>query len=99
MNGTGISTPKLTCFFALAGSILTAEAATPDYFPLQTGNSWAYRITQAGQNQSGTINVADTVSQNGQTYFRLQFFDRDLLVRQDDAGSLLSYDPDSKQET
>src|SRR4051812_32997521 len=99
MHGIRTSTRRLPLFLALAGSLFTAEAATPDYFPLQTGNSWAYRISQGRQTTAGTINVGSTVSANGQTYYQLQFFDRSVMLRQDASGSLLAYDSESKQES
>ncbi|MBC7924528.1 MAG: hypothetical protein H7039_02630 [Bryobacteraceae bacterium] len=74
-------------------------AATPDYFPLQTGNSWAYRVSQGRlPGRSAAVNVGEQVSAGGRQYFKVQFFERDFLVRQTEDGSLVSWNSDAKSE-
>ncbi|MDZ4798791.1 MAG: BsuPI-related putative proteinase inhibitor [Bryobacteraceae bacterium] len=66
---------------------------------MQTGNSWMYRVTQGRINRPGAVNVGEAVEVEGRQYYKLQFFDRDLLVRQIEDGSLLSWDADTKKES
>ena len=68
MNGTRISTAKLIGLLFAAAAIC---AAAPDYFPLQVGNSWAYRVTQGRLSRPGTINVEAKETIEGREYFRV----------------------------
>ncbi len=95
MSGKRISTAKrltglLTRIVTIgaAAALLAAAAPQSDYFPLQTGNNWAYKITQARLSRAGAINVGEAVEIEGRQYYRLQFFERELLVRQAEDGSL-----------
>lgn len=66
-------------------------AASPDYFPLQVGNSWVYKVVQGRTVAADqTISVEGTETQNGREYFRLQVFGRKQLVRADETGSLFT---------
>jgi hypothetical protein len=99
MRGTKTTTTRLTCLLTLAAASCTA-AALPEYFPLQTGNSWVYRVTQGRTNRApAAINVGETVSADGRTYYRVQYFERELLLRQADTGSLMVWNADTKQES
>src|SRR5687767_14952877 len=84
-----------TLLFLSAASL---SAASPEYFPLQVGNSWVYRATQARISSVQTIAVQGTENVSNRTYYRVQFFERSVLVRQADDGSLVSYDPTTRQE-
>ncbi len=96
MRGTKITTLKLTCLLTLAAAL--PGAAATEYLPLQPGNSWAYRVTQGRVSRVGAINVGEAVTVEGRQYYKLQFFDKDLLVRQAEDGSILSYDTEAKTE-
>lgn len=95
MNGTKISIAKLTCVFAAAAAL---HGATPEYFPLQVGNSWAYRVTQGRISRPGTINVEALQTIEGRDYYRVNFFEQPVFIRYAENGSLLKYDADTKQE-
>ena len=85
----------------IAASLLIAGAAFgagPDYFPLQVGNSWVYRVTQGRFSQPGAVNVERTERVDGRDYYRVSFFNDSLLIRQTADGSLLKYDPETKTE-
>lgn len=79
----------------LAGGLL---AGGSDYFLLQTGNSWAYQITQGRLSRPSAINVEGVESIEGRDYFRVSFFEQSLLLRQQQDGSILQYDRESKAE-
>jgi hypothetical protein len=91
----GIRTITVSTLIFSAASF---AAAGPEYFPLQVGNSWVYRATQARINSVQTIAVQGVENIDSRTYYRVQFFERSVLVRQTDDGSLVSYDPTSRQE-
>jgi hypothetical protein len=96
MNGTRTSIARLTCLLAAAAAL---HAAVPEYFPLQVGNSWAYRVTQGRMSRPGTINVEALQTFEGRDYFRVNFFEQQVFVRTSDNGSLLKYEPATKQES
>src|SRR3954452_15311733 len=98
MHGIKTFTHRLAIVLGLA-TASSAPAATPDYLPLQSGNSWAYRVTQGARSRPGTINVGQLVSVSGTQYFSLQFFERNVLVRLGEDGSILAYDPETKSES
>src|SRR3954452_1066906 len=81
---TLLSVAAVTCFAA-------------DYLPLQTGNSWLYRAEGRGTT-AATVNVGSVITINGRDYYQVQFFDRNLLVRQAENGSLLQYSTYTKTE-
>jgi hypothetical protein len=74
--------------------------ATPaDYLPLQVGNSWVYKATQGRLNRVRTIAVEAVENIEGRAYYRIQFFnEQTVLARQTPEGSLMRYDPETKQE-
>jgi len=78
--------------------VAALQAAATDYFPLQVGNSWAYRVTQSQTTRPGTINVEAQQTIEGRTYYRVNFFEQTLYLRYAENGSLLKYDPDTKQD-
>lgn len=100
MRGTKTTINKLIVVSLLSLTAATClPAASTDYFPLQPGNSWAYRVTR-GRNvtSSATINVGDAVQVDGRQYYRLEYFSRNLLVRQADDGNVMQYNTDTKAE-
>jgi hypothetical protein len=96
MNGIRTSIAKLACVFAAAAAL---QGATSDYFPLQVGNSWVYRVTQGRSTRPASINVEAVQPLNGADYYRVNFFDRIVYLRYSPVGSVLRYDPETKQET
>ena len=73
-------------------------AAGQEYFPLEAGNSWVYRVTQGRTSRSGTIDVLGREALEGREYFRVRFFENNLLLRYAENGSLFVYDPEAKQD-
>lgn len=96
MNGTKIFTLKAFSLLAFAAA---SYAAVPEYFPLQPGNSWAYRVTQGRQSSPGTINIGDIRTVQGRQYYEVQFFERNVLIRQDADGSLFAWDRETNTES
>lgn len=92
MNGLRTFTASLLLIGAT-----TAEAA--DYFPLQVGNSWAYRVTQGRFSRPGTVNIERIERVDGRDYYRVAFFEQSLLLRQGEDGSLIKYDAEIKSES
>ena len=100
MPGIKTSIAKTLLLFSAATlSGVNLAAATPEYFPLQVGNSWVYRSTLARSSRVQTISVDAIESVNGRQYFRVQFFERPLLVRAGEDGSLYVYDTETNQES
>ena len=82
MRGTKTITASL--FFAAAISSL---AATPEYFPLQTGNTWAFRGTARWFNSAPqTVEVQGTERFRDRDYSRVSFFGRTVYLRPTDTG-------------
>jgi len=99
MRGTKTIINKLFVTTLLSlGAAASLSAASNNYFPLQSGNSWAYRVTQGRSVKTATINVSEAVTVENRQYYRLQFFDGDFLVRQTEDGSLVRYNSDTKTE-
>ena len=73
MNGTRIFIASLL----VAGAAIGAPA---DYFPLQVGNSWAYRVTQGRLSRPGAVNIERIERVEGRDYFRVDFFEQPLLI-------------------
>jgi hypothetical protein len=73
-------------------------AAATEYLPLQVGNSWVYKATQGRFSGVQTVAVEALETIEGRNYHRVQFFERTVYVRQTEDGSLMSYDPETKQE-
>ena len=95
MNGTRISITRLIGLLFAAAVLCTAAT---DYFPLQVGNSWAYRVTQGRMSRPGTINVEARETIDGRGYFRVNFFEEIVYLRQVESGSIMVYDRETKQE-
>jgi hypothetical protein len=83
----------------LLGSALRAQPA--DYFPLQVGNSWLYRMIGgrlAADDRYRSISVDGTESIGDQEYFRVNYFGRLVLLRQAADGAIIMYDRESATE-
>jgi hypothetical protein len=70
---------------------VAALAAQPDYFPLQTGNQWTYRV--AAQDRSFTLEVTGTQTHAGQTYYTVEGFRSGTAwLRMAEDGTLYAWD-------
>ena len=75
-----------------------ALAQQPDYLPLQVGNQWVYRSQQRGQPL--VMEVLKSGVFDGNTYYLTRnFLNSDAWLRTRDGGTLVSYDPNTKQES
>ena len=85
----------LRLVFALVSSIGLLSAA--DFFPLQQGNTWTYRI--AGTGQTFQIQVGYPVFMNQHVYHVLRgYLAEPALVRIDEHGNLVAVDEETGQE-
>jgi hypothetical protein len=75
-----------------------ALPADPDYFPLQPGYSWVYKLTQGIGSDIAVIDVGPTQNFNGADYAGVNFFGRNVWLRAKDDGTLMEYDASTKQE-
>src|ERR687883_51818 len=80
-----------TKIFILSSIAVALTAATPDYFPLQVGNSWLYKGGQS-------IEVTGTETINEQTYYTVTIFGRSVLVRSSADGVLVTYNRETATE-
>jgi hypothetical protein len=85
--------------FAFSAS-LSLQAAS--YLPLQTGNSWLYRLKPAGVAAGDpyrSISVGNRESLAGHEYYDVTWFGRQVLLREDPAtGAVLAFDRASGSE-
>ena len=83
----------------MVSGVLRAEPA--DYFPLQVGNSWLYRMS-TGRVASGDIyreiSVDATESIDEQQYYSVNYFGRPILLRADGENGIVLYDRQSGTE-
>jgi hypothetical protein len=93
MSGTRIFTASL---FILASASL---AAAQDYFPLQVGNQWVYRLTSGVGASSQVAEVTRTAAFGGRQYVFYSGLEGGLYLREGDDGSLYAWDPQSQSET
>jgi hypothetical protein len=85
------------CLGALLGVVPTF--AGPDYFPLQAGNQWVYRGSGIRAAETIKIEVTQSTEFDGRTYYLLDGLgESDHWLRMGEDGSLLRYDPETKQE-
>jgi hypothetical protein len=78
--------------------LLPLGAQTPDYFPLQIGNSWMYRGKSAVASGFRTISVDAVESIQGRDYFKVSFFGRTVYLRRNADGALVSLNSGSGME-
>jgi hypothetical protein len=75
-------------------------AATPDYFPLQTGNSWVCRNSgRLGAGNPQTIDIQGTQRFNNRDYFRVSLFGRIAYLRSTDTGINVYNTADGQERT
>ncbi|MEO8127309.1 MAG: BsuPI-related putative proteinase inhibitor [Bryobacteraceae bacterium] len=72
--------------------------ADPDYFPLAVGNSWVYRVTEGRFPDVQVVEVTGTTAVEGHSYFRVNFFGNEALLRTTSDGTLVEYDTGAKRE-
>jgi hypothetical protein len=90
-------TKTITASLFLAAATLSL-AATPDYFPLQPGNSWAFRGAARWFNSTPqSIEVQGKERLRDQEYSKVNFFGRTIYLRSTDTG-LSVFDTAAGQE-
>ena len=81
-------------------SALFAQA--PNYLPLQTGNSWLYRLQPGrigGADPYRSITVGNRETAGGKDYYRVAWFGRQVLLREDaTTGAVVALDSPSGAE-
>ena len=84
----------------LIGAVLALSAsAQPDYFPLQVGNQWVYRVGGRFDAGARVIEITSTQTVNLREYFVTTGLTSDaLLLRKNEAGSLVFYNQNDGQE-
>ncbi|MCZ2146979.1 MAG: hypothetical protein LC126_04315 [Bryobacterales bacterium] len=74
-------------------------AQDADYFPLQVGNQWVYKVTGPAGSNPFTVEVAGTETIGGNEYFSvIGFPGHALLLRKNDEGTLVFYDREENRE-
>ena len=77
---------------------LAPASAQPDYFPLQVGNQWIYRVSGAAPGVA-TAEVVKAGSLNDRSYYLLRGIGGgETWVRMDESGTLYAYDAPSKTD-
>lgn len=95
MSGTKISMISL---LVLSLALTAFAGADPDYFPLQVGNTWVYRISGAAQSME-TIEIPRWGWIGDRTYHLLRYSSgHQQWVRMADNGTLWVWDADSRTE-
>lgn len=89
----------------LAGALVlvsTVAAQTPDWLPLEVGNTWLYRPAAANRvnnQESRTITVHGTEKAGSSEYFKVSYFGREVLLRREPSdGSIVQYDRAANSE-
>jgi hypothetical protein len=82
-------------FFA-GGGLLPGQ--TFEYFPLQAGNTWVYRVTEGRIRDTRTVRVDSVEQRSGRSYFKVEFFGREVLLRNGDADTILVLNPETNLE-
>src|SRR5690242_13637023 len=104
MNHTTHQLPFLMRAAALAGCLGVAAvlpAATPDWFPLEIGNTWLYRPTAANRINPDfrSIRVHGRQTIGGREYFDVNYFGREVLLRvEPSTGTVFVLDRTSDSE-
>ena len=96
MPGTKTSILKSLLLLSAAS---ICSAATPDLFPLQTGNSWVFRSqgTRWFSIDPQTIDITGTDQLRGREYFRVKLFGETLHLRESE-GVIYALNPTSGEE-
>ncbi|HET8547150.1 MAG TPA: BsuPI-related putative proteinase inhibitor [Bryobacteraceae bacterium] len=87
---------KYVCATALL--VFPVFASTPDYFPLEAGNSWTYRSEGRFGTNIGTIEVLRADVIDGRTWHLVDFFGRPEWLRVRDDGALVAWDATARRE-
>ena len=95
MLGTKTSISSLFLFFI--GTALV-PAQTAQYFPLEVGNSWVYRVTEGRIRDTKTVRVDGVENRQGNSYYRVEFFGRTYLLRYADADTIVSLNMQDNSE-
>jgi len=81
----------------VSSSLAVAQAG--DYFPLEVGNTWLYRLAGAQPETTfRTVSVEGTETLNGREYFRVVYFGRTLFLRSNADGTIVSFNRQSESE-
>jgi hypothetical protein len=85
---------------AFLGLSIAATAQTVDYFPLDAGNTWMYRLTGSRSTETAfrTIAVEGRETVNGAEYWRVRYFERVVYLRSNTDGSIVSLNRASGNE-
>lgn len=76
-----------------------AFSQTPDYFPLQVGNQWVYRVTGRSATNSIVVEVTGQQTAGDHAYFTLRGFPSgQMLVRVAEDGKLAIFNPATNRE-
>src|ERR1051325_8144066 len=88
MMNLSTSVPCLA-FLALGAA---ATAQTVDYFPLEPGNTWMYRLADSATPETAlrTISIDGREMLNGADYVRAQYFGRVVYLRSKPDGSIVA---------
>jgi hypothetical protein len=99
MLGTKTSIASLFAAASLSFAAASAFAATPDYFPLQTGNSWVYRASsRLAVNFPQTIDVDGVERFRDRDYYRVSVLGRDTHLRGTENG-IAAFNTSAGQES
>lgn len=84
----------------IASLLWTAcAAAQTNYLPLWPGNQWIYRADGPGQPWAFTVETGEAEEFNSTSYYPVRGFPSgELWLRSTDAGVILAWDPEAKQE-
>ena len=93
MSGTKTSIASILAFVAAP-----LFAATPDYFPLEVGNSWTYRSSGRTGTDVKTIEVQRTDTIGGRSWFLVDFLGRAVFLRATPEGTLVEWDAAANRE-
>lgn len=95
MLGQKISINKLAL---IALTAFSSHAAAADYFPLQAGNQWVYKMTGFAPGPPVVVDIPRAETINGRTYHIVRGLgERPLPMRMQD-GVLYALDPDTFSE-
>lgn len=95
MLGTRTFTTSLV--LALAGSAFALQPS--DYFPLQVGNQWVYRVRGASAAQPVALAITESRDFGANLYYHTEGFGTSAVwLRLNSDGTLVAYDPDTQAE-
>ena len=92
--------------FLAAAVLSTAAFAQSEYFPLQTGNTWVYRLTgpriqpPIAGTQMFVMSVGEPIAVDGVEYWNVDGVPGvgNAKLRYSDSGRLVAFDEESKSE-